>query len=307
MAAEHLDMDGICVWLERLLTWIDRAGAPAVVYVGRPGGGYRNPPAPHIELAWLQQGGFDDLAIGPLRVRFPEGHIAAHNVHLGNRTPRLLRCVTWCAFFDVAAAPAFAPLARTPWFGCLPAGDEPSLEAAFARLQAACSRHGDGRVEYLDGRRTFDPESHGLASPTAPYHVKIAALDLVLQFYDRAIAQEWRPRPGEAPPVRRALELIRSRLTDPALDLSAIARAAGVTPTHLGRQFHRALGRTPMQHLQHLRIENARLRLASGDEPIATIASAVGLPDPFHFSRVFRRICGCSPSAWRRTNHSGRE
>ena len=36
------------------------------------------------------------------------------------------------------------------------------------------------------------------------------------------------------------------------------------------------------------------------DEPLSQIALACGLCDQSHFTRVFRRIVGESPNAWRR-------
>ena len=39
--------------------------------------------------------------------------------------------------------------------------------------------------------------------------------------------------------------------------------------------------------------------LAGGDETVTQIARAVGFEDPYHFSRVFSRIEGLSPSAYR--------
>ena len=80
--------------------------------------------------------------------------------------------------------------------------------------------------------------------------------------------------------------------------LADMARA-----THLGeKQFQRLcrrdLGRTPRQHLIWLRMRHAAELLADGEEKVSTVAGRVGYANPFVFSSTFKRVMGCSPSAY---------
>ena len=61
----------------------------------------------------------------------------------------------------------------------------------------------------------------------------------------------------------------------------------------------RSLGRSPMQHLTSLRIEEARRLLAATDDKVETIARQVGFDEASVFSRVFKRWVGRSPKAYR--------
>ena len=82
-------------------------------------------------------------------------------------------------------------------------------------------------------------------------------------------------------------------------DLAAIA---GLSPSQLFRQFRRKTAATPLDWLRHERMTLAKRGLVESDDPIWQVALRCGYPDPYHFSRDFRRITGQSPSAFRQAN-----
>jgi AraC family transcriptional regulator len=82
--------------------------------------------------------------------------------------------------------------------------------------------------------------------------------------------------------------------------LAELAAAVSVHPVTLARAFRRTFGCTVGEYLRRLRIERAAERLAAGSETLAEIALAAGFADQSHFSNVFRRRLGMSPSAYRR-------
>jgi AraC family transcriptional activator of pobA len=77
------------------------------------------------------------------------------------------------------------------------------------------------------------------------------------------------------------------------------AQALAVTPTHLSRVVRSALG-VPASRLIDARVvREARRHLAYTHLAVATIGYALGFSDPALFSRVFSRVAGCSPRAFR--------
>lgn len=82
--------------------------------------------------------------------------------------------------------------------------------------------------------------------------------------------------------------------------LAELAAAVGVHPVTLARAFRRTFGCTVGEYLRRLRIERAAEQLVRGSESLAEIALAAGFADQSHFSNVFRRRVGMSPSAYRR-------
>lgn len=80
-----------------------------------------------------------------------------------------------------------------------------------------------------------------------------------------------------------------------------LAAAAGLGPAQFHALFRRAVGLSPLAWMERRRIRLAQHLLAGTALPIAAVAERCGYADPFHFSRVFRRLTRQSPRAFRRT------
>lgn len=87
--------------------------------------------------------------------------------------------------------------------------------------------------------------------------------------------------------------------------LSELAGLAGLSNEHLRRLCHRSLGRSPMQQLTTLRVQQAAHRLATTNTKIEIIADSVGYLNPFAFSNVFKRVTGLRPSEFRTRRQAG--
>ncbi len=70
---------------------------------------------------------------------------------------------------------------------------------------------------------------------------------------------------------------------------------------HLRRIFKNIVGLSPKTYLTEQRMEHAKELLQMGLS-IKQTADAVGLPDPYHFSRVFSQTQQLSPSAYKKKN-----
>lgn len=84
--------------------------------------------------------------------------------------------------------------------------------------------------------------------------------------------------------------------------VAGLARRANMGETAFRAAFCRLAGKSPRAWLDQRRFERARHLLLATDRPIARIAAACGYDDPFHFSRVCRRISGLSPRQLRQKN-----
>jgi AraC family transcriptional regulator len=141
-----------------------------------------------------------------------------------------------------------------------------------------------------------------------PNQVNQLFIDHVLQGFGIHIAQTYggmRPPPpliqgGLAPwQERRAKEILSANL-DGRVMLREVARECGLSASHFSRAFHRTVGSAPHHWLLTHRIEVAKQKLRDRRLPLSEVALTCGFADQSHLTRVFTRLVGVSPGAWRR-------
>jgi AraC family transcriptional regulator len=106
--------------------------------------------------------------------------------------------------------------------------------------------------------------------------------------------------PLHQPSLTRARDYLdaafRRRLT-----MKEIADVAGIHPVYLGQMFHRQTGETIATCVSRLRVRAAAERLCSTSLPLAELALDHGFCDQSHFHRVFKKVSGLTPAAFRAT------
>lgn len=132
-------------------------------------------------------------------------------------------------------------------------------------------------------------------------HELRARIALLAGLVARAIASQ---TPGRDAPVESGLQRRFEALVDAHysehLKVAAYAARLGVSPTHLSRVMRAATGRPATAAIQERIIREARRHLAYSNLSVSQIAYGLGYEDPAHFSRVFRRTTGLSPTEFRK-------
>jgi AraC-like DNA-binding protein len=103
---------------------------------------------------------------------------------------------------------------------------------------------------------------------------------------------------------RRVLDHIETSLAKP-LRNRELASVVGYSEFHFAVAFRNALGAPPHEYLIRRRIERAQQLMLSSELPLCQIAAECGLADQSHLSRLFRRVVGDTPAAWRRNRFTG--
>lgn len=99
--------------------------------------------------------------------------------------------------------------------------------------------------------------------------------------------------------LKRVRDYVEAHLAEP-LTLAEIASVCGLTRVHFATQFRVATGLPPHEFVLRRRIERAQELLGRAELSILEVALSVGFHTHSHFTSVFRRIVGWTPSEWRR-------
>jgi LacI family transcriptional regulator len=99
--------------------------------------------------------------------------------------------------------------------------------------------------------------------------------------------------------VTAALHYIRNHLAEP-LRVSTIAAALTVRRRALEQKFRSLLGRSVLDEIHRVRVEQAKGLLATTDLLVSQVAEQSGFSTPQRMATVFRKMTGMSPGGYRR-------
>jgi len=97
-----------------------------------------------------------------------------------------------------------------------------------------------------------------------------------------------------SPRVQEMARYIHEHLDEP-LSRSALARKFHVSPQHINHLFKTELGTTPTGLLHNERAKKAFLLIQNERISVKEAAHLTGFCDPYHFSKVFKKVYGFPP------------
>lgn len=86
---------------------------------------------------------------------------------------------------------------------------------------------------------------------------------------------------------------------DKAISLKEIADHVHFSVSYFSNIFHKKTGYSPIEYFNHLKIQKACQLLQFTDKRIYEVALAIGIQDPYYFSRLFTAHMGVSPKRYR--------
>ena len=99
--------------------------------------------------------------------------------------------------------------------------------------------------------------------------------------------------------VEKAVEFIQHNYLNPSLKVTDVANFIGLNRSYLTHIFKKSLELSPKEFLLNYRINEASSLLKNTNLSIGTISKSVGYTDQLAFSKVFKKIKGISPKAYR--------
>ena len=192
--------------------------------------------------------------------------------------------VHWCVHFDPPPRKSAGPTVSLPLMRPLgpQLGEMVGRFAHVSRLHRAASQAGRDTALLADAASIALQEllvcvgllGHGaLPSPYRP-----DVVDQLIEYIDRHLSRRF--------------------------TAEGLATQAGLSQNYLAGLFRKRTGQTVPGFILNRRIAAAELLLTTTDLPIKHIAIRVGLPDPHHFNKQFRRLIGTSPTAYRSRTQS---
>lgn len=107
------------------------------------------------------------------------------------------------------------------------------------------------------------------------------------------------PAPFKSDEMMRLRTYMENHYTE-QIDSEDLARVLGCSRSAMFRRFRELFDTTPCKYINEIRIRRAQMLLTSTNAQIGEIASAVGIPDAFYFSRIFKQMTGISAIEYRK-------
>jgi len=99
--------------------------------------------------------------------------------------------------------------------------------------------------------------------------------------------------------INKSLVYMRNNYYEPGLNIEDIARQSNITSAHFRNLFREVYSISPLKHINKMRILRAAQLLEYSTMQVNKISSTVGIPNVYHFNKLFKSIMGTSPSSYR--------
>ena len=186
----------------------------------------------------------------------------------------------------------------------------PLLSAVETESPIACFKN-DIHVIQLDlHERSFVEtlfvnmlQEHEKASTDTEAYFKASLLHL-LMFIGKNKHQLSAPPIDSANPTRRMISETIAYINDhfcEDLSLPVISEQIHISPCYMSRAFKAHTGFAFTEYLNNIRIKEAQKLLANSNLSILQVAEKAGFKSNTHFGRVFKKIVGISPLAYRKS------
>lgn len=100
--------------------------------------------------------------------------------------------------------------------------------------------------------------------------------------------------------LNRIQSELEANLDNENYGIKALCGSLNLSRMHLHRKVKKITGKTTLQYIHFYRLERAKDLLQQSKLSISEVAYQTGFKSPSHFSQVFSRVIGISPSKWRR-------
>ncbi|OWR31382.1 AraC family transcriptional regulator [Saccharibacillus sp. O23] len=192
------------------------------------------------------------------------------------------------------------------YFDVLPPDEREMLLSPFVRDRPLVALNLQERLRAEELLFSLLGELHE-RPPGYRLHVRHMAGELLL-LVARASLRRGAPALPEPTPVERKIsEVVRhiNRYYAQPLDLGELAAKFYISRSHLSRTFKEVTGFGFAEYVNITRIKEARRLLRESAHSVTTVSELAGFDNFSHFGKMFKRLSGLSPRAYRKLYGSG--
>ncbi len=137
---------------------------------------------------------------------------------------------------------------------------------------------------------------------------ELLALAGLYDFFGTVIQQDYREPPPDSTAfqrlrqIKQSLEYIEQNYQKP-ITLEQLAQVAGLSAKYFCRYFKGILQKTPIEYLNHYRVERACFLLEDNRLSVTDVAYACGYNDSSYFVRCFKKYKGITPNQYAKLSH----
>ena len=136
---------------------------------------------------------------------------------------------------------------------------------------------------------------HKAYTKEAPKRIEALSHALILYLLQKhRFDSETLPTLTPSSQIAQAISYIQSHAHEADLNLDEVAKKAQMSKYHFLRVFKQALGRTPHQYLQNIRIDCVRKEIANG-KSFVEAAYHCGFYDQSHMIKIYKKFYGHTP------------
>ncbi len=103
--------------------------------------------------------------------------------------------------------------------------------------------------------------------------------------------------------LKKAISIVENHISDPQFGVEKMAEEMNMSRTNLHRKIKSITGFPPSELIRSIRLRKAAKLILNKVDSVTQIAQSVGFDDYSHFSKVFKKHFGVSPTGYEEEHH----
>lgn len=127
-------------------------------------------------------------------------------------------------------------------------------------------------------------------------------IHILAEYMDSVSPEKMIPVTSNEERINAVIEYIENHI-EQSVTVEDLSRLLDLHPNYFIKMFRTHMGLSPLQYINRLKIERAKMLLETEDYNISTISYMLGFAQPSYFAKLFKQFVGRSPKEYRKEMH----